>query len=100
MSSHKAVIECPFCKQMSVEAYHHPSFLQGTTTRISNKSKTTYHRVPESIEPMTDCSNCGKSKKEIIKAFNEPAKKETHEDKLKRFRDSGLPLILESKNKE
>ena len=97
MESHKSVIQCPFCKQMSVEAYHHPSFLQGKTTRISNRSKTIYYRVPESTEPMGDCSNCGKKLKEIRKAFDEPEKKETHEEKLERFKKSGLPLVLENK---
>ena len=49
---------------------------------------------------MAACSNCGKSKKEILKAFNEPVKKETHQEKIERLKKAGLPLIIGSATKE
>lgn len=99
MQSHRSLMQCPFCKKMSVEAYHHPAYSQATTSRISGGSKTIYKRIPESTEPMADCSNCGKKLKEIKKALDEPIKKESHKEVIKRFKDSGLPLTIGSGEK-
>jgi hypothetical protein len=96
MISKQATIECPFCKQVGVKAYHIPSFLQATTSRISAGARTKYHRVPEHYEVLSGCPSCGKSKKEIDDYF-EGRREVPLEERLRRLRESGLPTRIETK---
>lgn len=93
----KATVECPFCGKMGVSAFVKPSYLQGKTSRISGGSKTTYHRVPPSTEYQGSCPHCGKSAKEMQKAHETGiTKRMSHEERLKRIKEAGLPTVIES----
>lgn len=101
MVSGRAVIKCPFCKKMRIKVFHEPSHLEPKVTRISAGSKTTYHRMPESYDVLRGCSACGKSRKEVQKAFDTGVTKElSHEERLKRLRGAGLPTKIVSKTRE
>ena len=101
MVSGRAVIRCPFCNKMTIKAFHKPSHLEPKTTHISAGSKTTYYRVPESYEVLSGCSACGKSQKEVQKAFDTGITKElSHEERLKRLKESGLPLKITTRYKK
>jgi len=90
-------IECPFCGKTTVKAFRRPSRLEHKVTHISAGSKTVYYRVPESYDILSSCSACGKSKKEIERAFKTGITKEiSHEERLKRLRESGLPTKITS----
>lgn len=95
MVSGRAEVKCPFCGKQGVAAFVKPSYLQGKTSRISSGGKTTFHRVAASIEYQGSCPNCGKSAKEMQKATETGiTRKESHEDKLKRLKEAGLPLVV------
>lgn len=96
MASGKSEVKCPFCGYEGVSAFIKPSYLQAKTTRISRGGKTTYHRVPESIEYQGKCPKCGKTAKEMQKAQNTGITKQmTHEERLKRIKEAGLPMVIE-----
>jgi len=98
MVSGHADFECPFCHKRTVKAFHKPSYLEHRTSRISAGSRTKYFRVPESYEIISGCSNCGKSKKEIIN-FLEGREELSYEERIERLKKRGLPLRLETKHK-
>ena len=90
-------IECPFCKKAKVRMFHKEGYYQAKVSRISAGAKTTYHWVPDTYEVLEDCPNCGKSKKEIQKALEGEisTKKLSHEERIKRIKESGLPTRIE-----
>jgi hypothetical protein len=96
MASGHVDFECPFCHKRTIKAFHRPSYLEHRTSRISAGSKTKYFRVPESYEIMSGCSNCGKSKKEIVD-FLEGKESLSHEERIERLKKRGLPLIIGEK---
>lgn len=92
----KAEVKCPFCGKDGVSAFVKPSYLQAKTSRISSGAKTTYHRVPESIEYQGSCPHCGKTAKEMQDAQKTGVvKKQSNEERLKRIKESGLPTVIE-----
>jgi len=101
MVSGRAVIKCPSCNKVTIKAFHKPGHLEPKTTHISAGSKTTYYRVPESYEVLSGCSVCDKSQKEVQKAFDTGVTKElSHEERLKKLREAGLPLRIATKHKK
>ncbi len=94
----KATIECPFCKKVAVTAFFKPSYRQGKTSRISAGAKTTYHRVDEKYFIQGDCPNCGAKNKHIQDWYDGKEERRclTHEERLKRIREAGLPTVIES----
>ena len=94
-------MKCPFCSKGDINIIHIPVSLSfkkgpygGGKAGITSTAEKT--RVEEE-----KCSNCGKLRKEIEKALETGITKElSHEDRLKRLKDSGLPLILEGKRQE
>jgi sarcosine oxidase delta subunit len=94
--SGKTVIECPFCKKVGIAAFHWPQRREAHVSRISNKSATTYSIKPEKYDILSDCPNCGKTKREIENFFEGKTKeKRTHEERLERLKKRGLPLVIE-----
>jgi uncharacterized Zn finger protein len=89
-------IECPFCKKETVKAIYYPSILQVTRSRSAAAgTKAKFYRSKEKIEIISDCSNCGKSKKEIIKALQE--KKINLRKRLEELKKLGLSTIITTK---
>jgi rubredoxin len=89
-------LECPFCGKSKIRVYHKEGLLQAKTSRIAAGAKQTFHKRPDEYHVQQDCPECGKTKKEIEKAFETGiTKQETHEDKIKRFRKSGIPMRVE-----
>jgi len=88
------VIECPFCHRNTIKAFYKPSFLQAKTSRISAGTKTVYYRAPETYEIKSGCSNCGRALKEVKEAY-EGEKKLSHEERIKLWKKSGLPLVID-----
>lgn len=86
-------ILCPFCDKKAVRAIHRPSIRIRKVCRGSAKNKTTWVRTPEVYEVISDCSNCGKTVKEINKKLKDGDESQmSHEDMLKRIKEMGLPL--------
>jgi len=94
---------CPFCKKGLVKVYFREGFLQAKGSSISAGKKYIKYKVDDKIEEIgNDCSVCGKKANEIKKAFDTGITTEkSHEERLKRLRESGIPTkIVSSKNKE
>ena len=90
-------IECPFCMR-SVAALKYESYLQTQRTRIFAGTKYIYQKKPKKVEILEPCSNCGKSIKEIQKAYNTGITKNlSHTQRLKRLKKAGLPTKILSK---
>jgi hypothetical protein len=68
--------------------------LQGSTSSISSGSRVSYHRRDEEYIIQGPCPKCGATEKDIEKWYNGQyeEKKLTHEERLKRLKESGLPM--------
>ncbi|MFH1337551.1 MAG: hypothetical protein ABIH55_01615 [Nanoarchaeota archaeon] len=88
-------IECPFCKKGKIKV----SFIAGYTSwrksSISAGSKQTRYFHDPRIKIHNKCPNCGASKSDIKEAIEKGVSKESHEEKLKRFKNSGIPTMIE-----
>ena len=85
----EALINCPFCSKLTITILHIPL----TVSKVSSRCRaggTTKKVQKEKYDILSGCEACGKSKKEVEKALNE-GKQLSHEEKLKRFKDAGLP---------
>jgi len=92
-----AIVECPFCHKVGVAAFYKPSFAQGKVSRISAGAKTTFRRVDEKYFIQGDCPNCGAKNRDIQVWYDGQyeGKRLSHEERLKRIKDSGLPTRIE-----
>lgn len=90
-------IECPFCHKGKIKMFHKEGHLQPKFSRIAAKSAVTYYRVPDTYDVIEDCPKCGKTKKEIQDVFEgkKSVKELTHEERIKRLKDAGLPTVIE-----
>jgi hypothetical protein len=97
MITGKAEVKCPFCDKTGIVAFYKPPHKEPSSSRISGKSVTKQIHVDESYHIQSDCPNCGAKKKDIQAWYNgsyvEPR---THEERLKRLKKRGLPLVLGS----
>ena len=82
-------INCPNCNKKVIDAMHYPAYQGHTTSRISSGSKTQFYSVGERYEIMSDCKECGKTKKEL--RLIEKVGKETHEERIGRLKNAGIP---------
>jgi len=95
MITGRAKIECPFCHQITIVAFHKPAHKEPKISRISGKSSTKYFVVPESYDIQSGCESCGKSQKEIQDFFDGKSTI-SHDERLERWRKRGLPLVINS----
>jgi len=90
-------IECPFCHKQTIKAlYWPPSRETRTSSSASAGSKTKWIRVPERWVIISGCSNCGKSQKEVEKAYKNrrEGKPIPHKELIRRIKEAGLPLKI------
>lgn len=80
-----------------VKTFHKEGYLQAKTSRISAEAKTKYYKTPDMYEILEDCPNCGKNKRDIQKDLDGEisTKQMSYEERWKRFRDAGLPTLIE-----
>ena len=93
MKGQKVTIPCPSCKSGQVEAIKTPSYLAASTSRISAKSATTYHREPEKYEIVGDCPDCGQAAKALQK-IEKDGKPCDREKLIERLKAQGLPTVI------
>jgi hypothetical protein len=88
-------IECPFCKKEAVKAIYYPPVLQMKKSRSAAAgTKTKFYHTKEKLEIISGCSNCGKSKEEIIKALK--GKEIDLKKRLEELKRQGLPTVITS----
>ncbi len=88
MEISKIEVSCPFCGK-PVKALHRPSLIREKKKASWGGCKKSFIRDKEILEIVEDCSNCGKTKKEIERALKE-GKQLPNEEVLKRLREAGL----------
>ena len=94
-------VKCPFCQVGEVEVTTKSEYYSYTHARAFGKVKAIPLYHPEQIKIESKCPNCKASKSDIKEALERGSgKKQSHEAVLKRFKDSGLPLIIGSVKKE
>ena len=96
MKPQRTIIPCPNCGKEGVEALHYPSYMEHSTSRIAAKSITKYFKKDERYELVSGCSECGKSLKELQSIEAGTHTGLSHEERLKRLRESGLPTKIRS----
>ena len=62
--------ECPLCGKKGVKVTITPAHREAKVGRGSGQSSTVYSFVPEKIEVITDCSECGVKKSVIQKVID------------------------------
>lgn len=89
-------IDCPICKKVKVSVTFIAGYISWSVSRIASKSaRTKYYHDPK-IRVNSGCPNCRASRQEIKDALERgTGEKKSHEDRLKRIRDSGLPTTIE-----
>jgi rubredoxin len=85
---------CPFCKVGKIQIYHKEGYIQSHKSHIAAGDKFTSYRVGDKYEVLEDCPNCHKSKKEI-EANLEGKSTLSHEERLKKLKERGLPTSVE-----
>lgn len=87
-------IDCPFCGKSKISIIIIPGFYSYNTSFAIHQKKRipVYH--PEKIEINSHCPQCGTSKKNIKEALGK-AKEISHEERLRRIKEAGLPTKLE-----
>ena len=96
MNKEFRVLDCPFCKKGKIEIIYIRSSVKVVKSSWGG-SKGAIERSAEGIMVKTEkCPECGKTAKEIEKELkNESVKTVSHEERLKRLKDSGLPTTIE-----
>ena len=89
-------IECPFCKKDTVKAIYYPPVLQMKKSRSAAAgTKTKFYHTKEKLEIISGCSNCGKSKEEIMKALRR--KEIDLKKRLEELRKQGFSPVVTTK---
>ena len=90
------VVNCPFCKQLTIKILHQPFVARkGITKSRFGAGGPVYTK--ERNEVLSGCEACGKSKIEVEKVLNSEGIGKSHEERLKRLIEAGLPTKIESK---
>ena len=92
MKPTEVLISCPNCGKEVVKALHFPHYRGHSISRISSGKSIKYHTVSEKYEIISGCSECGKSKKELILIDKEG--KIDHKERLKKWKEEGLPTRI------
>ena len=94
-------MKCPFCNIGNITIIHIPSSIGFRKGPYGGGRAGIVRSTEKTIIVDEKCQSCGKTNKEISKALETGNIKQlTHEDTLKRFKDSGLPLVFESRPKQ
>ena len=86
----RMTVECPFCKQLTIEIIHSSEVYSTQTIRVGSNRKTIPNLTQAKDQVLTEkCSNCGKSKKDIEYALKHGVPP-SNEEIVKRLREAGL----------
>jgi len=84
---------CPFCKQLTIKVLHQPFVARkGLTKSRFGAGGPVYTK--EETEVLSGCLECGKSKDDVEKDLNSEGSTKSHEERLKRLQDAGLPTKI------
>jgi endogenous inhibitor of DNA gyrase (YacG/DUF329 family) len=90
-------VDCPFCGKAKVRVTFIPGYMSWSVSRIAAGAKRTRYFHDPRIKVHGKCPNCGKSNEEIKEALESGGKLISHEERLKRLREAGLPTQIVNK---
>ena len=94
MAKQEINIECPFCNKGKIETVHFPSTAKSRKGPYGG-ARQAYVRVAETTIIITEkCPVCGKSNREIEKALKNDKSSLSHEERIKRMKNAGLPTTI------
>jgi len=93
-------LECPFCGKQTIKALYYPPVLQAKSSRCSAGRKTKFYIKGERYEILSGCSACGKSLKDVRRAFKKGERKVPQERVVEKLRELGLSAVREVKTTE
>ncbi|MFH1978548.1 MAG: hypothetical protein ABIJ92_04440 [Candidatus Aenigmatarchaeota archaeon] len=89
-------IRCPFCKKADIDITKTLDWYSEGRAHAAGRSKLIPKYHPEKLDVHTKCPECKASKTEIKDSIERGTGKMTHEERIKRLRESGLPTRIES----
>lgn len=89
--------KCPFCKKGEISVLYTSEHMSAHSTfSAGGKKKMMPNYHPEKYNVSSKCPVCGASKKEIKEALERGETKQiSHEERLKRLKEAGLPTRIE-----
>ena len=84
---------CPFCGKLTIKILHIPFVVNKFSSGCRAGGKRTFVQE-EKLNILSGCDECGKSQKEVEKALNDGTDKITHEERIRRIKESGLPTVM------
>ena len=90
----ETLTNCPFCHKLTIKILHIP-FVSNTFKSRSRAGGRVTRYQKEKYNVLSGCDLCGKSKKEIERALNGPVKEISHEERIRRLKEAGLPIKLQ-----
>lgn len=89
-------VDCPFCGKAKINVTYIAGYMSWKTSRISAGSKRTPYYHDPKFKVYDKCPNCKASKESIKRALEKGSTKViSHEDRLKRLKEAGLPTRIE-----
>ena len=88
---------CPFCGKGKVTVTFVPGYISWRASRAAGRTKRTrfYHNPRSRVH--SKCPKCGESARAIREALESGgAKPKTHEERLRRLKEGGLPTKIVS----
>lgn len=90
-------VECPFCNKAKVSVTYIAGYMSWRVSRISAGSKRTRFFHDPKIKVNSSCPNCKASRQDIKDALERGVtNKLSHEERIKRFKERGLPTVIQS----
>lgn len=89
-------VDCPICKQAKVRISFVAGYMTWSVSRIAAGSKRTPYFHDPKVRPMSACPACKATRQEIKEALERGGQKASHEERLRRIREAGLPTKIDS----
>lgn len=89
-------VDCPLCKRAKVRVSFVAGYMSWSISRIAAGAKRTRYFHDPRIRVLQACGACKATKAEIKEALEKGKSGQlSHEEKLKRIQEAGLPTVLE-----
>jgi hypothetical protein len=89
-------VDCPICKKAKVRVSFVAGYMTWSVSRIAAGSKRTPYFHDPKVRPQSGCPACKATRKEIKDALERGRSHVSHEERLRRIREAGLPTVIET----
>lgn len=95
MAKQTLTFTCPFCKNATITADFFPPVVKRSKGPWGGHKPDLSWSAESLIITTPKCPSCGKSDKELAKAYAKgTTKKVSHEERLRRLKEAGLPTLI------